>query len=329
MAEFLIGSPLRNVARRHHWLRQLLWWLDYALIGSLLALFRLLPLDTASRAGERVGRLLGPVMRKKTRMYRENLATALPELSAAELDQLVVDAWGRAGRVLAEYMHLETILTERDGERLQIEILEPIITSSEPDKPVVIVTAHQSNWELVCSAMARLNMPNSSLYSPPSNPWLDRKLMDSRRALGCELLPRDNSARLLMRALKQGRTAAMVMDRRINEGHNILFFGKEKPSTILPAKLALKYDCDMIPVRVQRLQDANFKVTFLPPVKPRNPNGSETEQALDMTQQVHELFEEWIRAEPRDWFCSKRIWPKPGKHHPSRKSANEVKSYAA
>lgn len=329
MAEFLIGSSLRNIARRHNWLRQLLWMLDYAAIRSLLALYRILPLDTASRLGYRVGRLAGPIMRKKTDIYRENFATAFPELKPAELDELTVDAWGRAGMVLAEYMHLGTILKDRGGERLQIEQLEPVITCTDPDKPVVIVTAHQSNWELVCSAMAKLNMPNSSLYTPPSNPHLDRLLLESRRALDCELMPRDLGARALMKALKQGRTAAMVMDRRIDEGKDIDFFGKSKPSTLLPAKLALKHHCDMIPVRVQRLQDANFKVSFLPPVKPRDPNASQSEQATDMIEQVHALFEDWIRSEPRDWFCSKRIWPKSTKANHASKSADEVDSYAA
>ena len=329
MAEFLIGNSLRNVARRHNWLRQLLWALDYALIASVLAIYKILPLDTASRLGYRFGRLIGPVMRKKSAIYRENMTTAFPELSPTELDALVVEAWGRVGMVLAEYMHLETILRDRGGDRLKIEQVEPVVTCQHPDRPVVVVTAHQSNWELACSALARLNMPNSSLYSPPVNPWLDKLLLKSRRALDCELLPRELGPRLLMKALKQGRSAGMVMDRRIDGGPDIEFFGKAKPSTLLPAKLALKNQCDLIPVRVERLHDANFKVTFMPPVKPRNPAASQTEQAVDMIEQVHSQFEDWIRAEPRDWFCSKRIWPKTDTHTIAAATKAAEKSYAA
>ena len=29
-----------------------------------------------------------------------------------------------------------------------------------------------------------------------------------------------------------------------------------------------------------------------------------------MIQQVHHQFEDWIRQQPEDWFCSKRLWPK-------------------
>jgi KDO2-lipid IV(A) lauroyltransferase len=308
VAEFIVGNPLRKWARDHRLLRQVLWRLDFACIWLLMWVARLLPVDTASRLGDAVGRWIGPKLKNKTAIFRANMATAFPELSAAELDLLVRRAWGRSGRILAEYPHLATILREEG--RLVIEIREPIESYTNPGKPCVIVTAHQSNWEVVCSAMARLGMPNASLYSPPSNPLLDRMLLDSRRALNCELLPAENSARLLMRALKEGRTAAMVMDRRVDDGKPVRFFGRDKPSTILPAKLALKFDCELVPVQVERLRDARYRVTFHPPVRPRDTRVDETAQAVDMIQQVHLQFEDWVRQHPEDWFCSKRLWPK-------------------
>jgi Kdo2-lipid IVA lauroyltransferase/acyltransferase len=308
VAEFIVGNPLRKLARDRQWLRQWLWRLDFGFIWLLSSLSRLLPIDAASRLGNAVGCWIGPMLKGKTAIFRANMAIAFPELSAAQLDQLVTRAWGRSGRVLAEYPHLATILSEED--RLVIDIREPIETYCNPARPCVIVTAHQSNWEVVCSAMAKLGIPNASLYSPPTNPLLDRMLLESRRALNCELLPRENSARLLMRALKQGQTAAMVMDRRVDDGKPIQFFGRDKLSTIMPARLALKFQCDLVPVQVERLQDARYKVTFHPPVRPRDTSASETAQAIDMIQQVHHQFENWIRQQPEDWFCSKRLWPK-------------------
>ena len=308
MAEFIIGNSLRKLAREKPWLQSALWRMDYSLIWCLVGLFRLLPVDTASRLGAWVGRRIGPMMKRKHALYRDNFATVLPRLGKAELEGLTREAWARAGRVLAEYPHLDTLLQDRD--RLQIEINEPIRTYTEPDQPCIIVTAHQSNWELVRSAMARLGIPNASLYSPPTNPWLDAMLLASRRALNCELLPRDNSARLLVRALKQGRSAAMVIDRRVDGGRPVSFFGRDKMATMMPARLALKFGCDMVPVQVERLQHARYRVTFHRPVTPTDGSADDNEQARDMIQQVHGLFEQWIRAEPRDWFCCQRIWPK-------------------
>ncbi len=312
MAEFFIGNSMRHVARQHPLLQRLLWRVDYVAVWCVLKLARLLPVDTASRFGERLGCWLGPLLRNKTAIYRENFATAFPELGPAELDALVRRAWGQAGRVLLEYPHLDAFL--EDESRLEIEIREPIETFSNPAHPCVLVSAHLGNWEVNCSAMARLGVPNASLYSPPSNPLLDRMLLESRRALNCELLMRDHGARLLMRALKSGRSAGIVMDRRVKGGAPIGFFGRDKPSTLLPAKLALKAGCDLVPAQVVRLEGARYQVIFHPPVRPRNPDAAENEQALDMIQQLHTLFEDWIRQHPESWLCSKRIWPKAFKH---------------
>ncbi|MFK7974683.1 MAG: lysophospholipid acyltransferase family protein [Halioglobus sp.] len=308
MAQFIIGSPLRNLAREHESLRNVLWRLDYALVWSLHALLRALPIDLSSQAGHRLGRWIGALMKKKSGIFRENFAIAFPEKSAAELDALVAASWGQAGRVLAEYAHLPTII--RDTTRLHIEVCEEAAIFADPAKPAVFVTAHMSNWEVIGCAMSRLGIPSATLYSPPTNPLLDRLLMDSRTAMDCKLVARDNSARLLMKALKSGRSASMVMDRRVDDGKGVAFFGEEKLSTIVPAKLALKFDCDMIPVQTVRQKDASFKVIFYPPIRPASDEQDENTQALNMTEQAHQLFEQWITTSPQDWFCSKRLWPR-------------------
>ena len=329
MAEFIVGNSLRKLARDYPLLQRALWRVDYALVWLVTWLARRLPIDAASRYGERVGSWIGPMLKKKTAIFRTNLALAFPDLDDRQLDQLVKKAWGRAGRVLAEYPHLETLLT--DSDRITIEIREPIVTYSDPSKPCIMVSAHQSNWEVACSAMAKMGMPNASLYSPPTNPLLDRMLLESRQALNCQLLPRDNSARLLMRALKEGRTVGAVMDRRVDDGKPIRFFGYDKTSTIMPARLALKHHCDLVPIQIVRRKDARYHVIFHPPVRPRNPEADETAQAIDMIQQVHEHFEDWIRQNPADWFCSKRLWSKnPVPHQPEVDGSDaDIDSYAA
>jgi KDO2-lipid IV(A) lauroyltransferase len=113
-----------------------------------------------------------------------------------------------------------------------------------------------------------------------------------------------------MRALQSGRSLGVVVDRRIDEGHPIEFFGRNKMSTLMPAKLALKFNCPLTPVQVERLHDAHYRVTFHPPIEPSDAQLSENEQAINMTQQLHAKFEHWIRQKPEDWLCSKRMWDK-------------------
>ena len=132
-----------------------------------------------------------------------------------------------------------------------------------------------------------------------------------------------------MRAMQSGRTAAMVMDRRVDDGEPIRFFGHDKLSTLLPAKLALKFNCALVPVQVERLKDARFRVTFHPPLHPGSTVADENSQAIDLTQQIHAHFEDWIRQNPQDWFCSKRLWPRGTIGQPEEVGSNaDAEPYA-
>lgn len=289
-------------------LQKFLWSIDLLVIGGLVKSLQFLPVDFASRSGRKLGRLLGPTMKRRCDKMRANLRKVLPSASTEQLDALVRECWGNAGAILAEYPHLLTIC-ETD-QRLQIDIREPIETYTSPEKPAVFVTAHLSNWELVAGAISKLGIPSVCLYTPPHNPGLNQILLDSRQALNCQLVARDDSMRPLVKAMRQGRSVAMVMDRRIDAGAAVPFFGEEKLTSLLPARLALKFNCDLVPVQTERLHDANYRVTFHPPIKARNTEAGAEEQAIDLACQVNEEFEQWIKAKPEDWFCSKRLWSK-------------------
>ena len=313
MAEFIVGNALRKAARQHGFLQRLLWRVDFALVWSLVALFRLLPVDWASRFGAAICAVVGPMIRGKTALIEENFRTVFPEKSPDEITRLARNCWRNAGRVLGEFPHLDRIYHDRGTERLEVVVQAPDSTFVDRNRPAVVVGAHLSNWELAAVAMGRLGIASTNLYSPVTNPWLDRLLRKSRAALRCELLPRDNSARQLLDTLKSGRTVGMIIDRRVDEGKPIPFFGREKNTTLMPAKLAVKFGCDLIPARVERTGGVRFRVTFFPPIRPRNLGEHKGDQAVDMTRQVHELFETWIRDRPEDWFCATRLWPKTKK----------------
>ncbi len=328
MAQFIIGNALGKTAQNNRLLQSTLWRLDYAMIWLLIKLFGLLPVDTASRMGNRLGRIIGPQLSRKTEMYRENLRRAFSGKSHSEIENLIVDCWGNAGRVLAEYPHFNKIHTSSDRQRLHIDVIQEFETQSNPERPAVFVGAHHCNWEVSMPALSRLGIPIAGLYSPPTNPLLDQMLYRSRRELNCELVTRDNAARDMVRHLKMGRSAGLIMDRRVDDNPDILFFGIPKPTSILPAKLAQKFGIDLIPVRVERVKDAEFTVTVYPPVIPRDKTANEEQQALDMMSQVHDHFQQWITEHPEEWFCPKRIWPKHAHRQNSPPEHREVSSYA-
>ena len=307
MAKYILGRSLRKNAEAAQWLQRFLWAVDFLLVGALLLLFRLLPIDTASATGAWLGRVIGPRL-EKNRHLRHNFELAFPQKPAAAIDQLVSDAWANGGAVLAEYPHLNRIANSPD--RLHVQCADTIQVFDNPARPAIFVTMHQANWELTAATVAKLGVPLSCLYTPPSNPWLAEKLVRERAAMGVELLPRDANIRRLIEALENGRSLGIVMDRRVDSGEPVPFFGMPKQTTLLPARLAIKYGYELIPTQIERLADSHFLTTFHTPIKAEREAGSELDQAIEMTQRINVMFEEWVRLAPDEWLCSKRLWSK-------------------
>lgn len=308
MARFILGHRLRALGARHGVVARVLYRLDHAFFSLLIWLIRRLPVDRASRFGARIGAALGPRF-KKSQALDENLRIALPELPPARRLEIARAAWANAGAVFAEYAHLETI-AQPGGGRLEVRVLQELSTLRDRSRPAIFVTAHQANWELAGAAIVNLGVPLTVVYSPPTNPMLDELLNHWRAKLGCEMLARDESMRPMIRALGAGRSLGIVMDRRVDSGKPVALFGRAKPTSLIPARLALRFGYELVPLRVERLQDARFRASFYPAIVPPPAEEDEVARAIRMTAEVHALFEDWIRERPGEWFPSKRLWPK-------------------
>jgi KDO2-lipid IV(A) lauroyltransferase len=148
------------------------------------------------------------------------------------------------------------------------------------------------------------------VYSPDSNPYLARMIERRREALGCSFVSREGGTRALLRALGAGTSVGLVVDTRIDEGEPLPFFGREASTTTVPARLGLRAGAEIVPVRVERLGGARFRVTLDAPLRPDDPTADPREQARSVTRQLNAHFERWIRERPEQWECLKRRWPK-------------------
>jgi len=309
MARLLLGNRFRRIAARFPVIQHTLWLFEAAVLGSLLLLARLLPVDAATAAGKKVLMWIGP-RQAKHRKIRENLRLAFPDKTPAEIETIARGVWGNVGALLSEYAHLEEICRRGPGERLQTVVHGQIDAFRHGGKAGIFVAAHLANWELCAPAVRRYTPSVTAIYTPLQNPWLDRILAKRREALGCRLVKRDESMRSLIRELQAGRSIGMIIDQRVDSGRPISMFGIDKMTTLVPARLALRHGYELIPIRTERLEGARFRITFYPPVRADDPDAPEIERAAQMMARVNALFEQWIRERPQDWFCSKRRFPK-------------------
>ena len=75
------------------------------------------------------------------------------------------------------------------------------------------------------------------------------------------------------------------------------------------AQFALKYDAPIVPVRVERLGGAYFRMTFYPALTIRKTGDRRTDVANIMTE-VNAIMESWIRERPAQWLWPHKRWQK-------------------
>ncbi len=309
MAALFLNEALRKRIDRVAVLQRARWRMEARLLSLFWEICARLEPQAASALGQRLFRRIGPSLGKTAHVER-NLRLAFPDLSETQHADLLRAVWGNAGAVLAEYPHFQAIC--HDDFEGHIEVVEKwdVADYRAGRRNGVFVSAHVGNWELCAAAAGHHDIPITVIYAPSRNPFIERMLRRQRDALGCRQVSLEEGARPLIRELTEGRSVGLVVDTRDDGGVPIPFFGLDKLTTLAPARLALRFGCELIPVRMERLNDTRFRLTVYEPIRPDPALASDKDRAMQMMRELNRLFEQWIRERPEQWLCIKRAWPR-------------------
>jgi Kdo2-lipid IVA lauroyltransferase/acyltransferase len=269
--------------------------------------FALLPLDWASTLGGAIGRLIGPHLGISNRA-RHNIKRAFPELSESDVAHLVARMWDNLGRVAAEYSHLRNIRVFEPGGRVETHGFEHIDRAVAAGRRMIIFSGHIANWEIGMLAAIQYGISVAQIYRAANNPLVDRMITRLRGDAG-ELIPKGAvAARRALATLSRGAHLTMLADQKMNDGIPVPFFGRPAMTAPALAALALRFDCDVLPARVERLDGAHFRLTVFPPL-PLPRTGDSHADAAALMAQVNAILETWIRDRPEQWFWVHQRWP--------------------
>jgi len=275
--------------------------------ASLFGGFKFLPLDCASALGGAVARRIGPFL-GVSKYAQRNINRAFPELSETEIARVVAGMWENLGRVAAEYPHLLKIRVFEPGGRVETHGFEHVDRAVAAGRRMIVFSGHIANWEIGMLAGAQHGISVAQIYRALNNPLLDRMIARFRGDRG-EFIPKGAiAARSAIAALRRGTHLGLLADQKMNDGIPVPFFGRPAMTAPALAVLALRFDCDVLPLRVERLDGARFRVTVFPPL-PLPRSGEPHADAAALMAQVNATLEAWIRDRPEQWLWVHRRWP--------------------
>ena len=222
------------------------------------------------------------------------------------------EAWDNLGRVAGEYVHMAQIWDfDRDqpnGARIQTDS-EPLFDLLRTDgKPALCFAAHLANWELPAIAAAAHGLPSAVVYRMPNNKAVAREIIRIRAPLmGRMIRTRAQAAVEMAAALSAGEHLGMVVDQHFSRGVDVTFFGRRCKANPTVARLARRFDCPVVGVRVIRLPDHGFRIDGFGPYElPRGADGQVDIQAS--TQMITTVIEGWVREHPGQYLWFHRRW---------------------
>jgi Kdo2-lipid IVA lauroyltransferase/acyltransferase len=281
------------------------------LVALLLRLLAGTDPDRASAAAGAVARLVGPLL-PAHRIGRQNLRAAYPDRDTAWIEATLRGAWGNLGRVAGEYVHLGK-LWDYDPEhpnsgRIVSEDEALFRLMLDDGKPALCFTAHLGNWELPAVMAATHGLPSAVVYRMPNNRAVAAEIARIRAPLMGRLIrTRPEAALEMAAALERGEHLGMLVDQRFSRGVDVTFFGRTCKANPTVARLARRFECPVVGVRVIRLPKGRFRVTGIGPLDlPRDEQGMVDVAAT--TQMITGIVESWIREHPDQWLWFHRRW---------------------
>lgn len=216
---------------------------------------------------------------------------------------IIKNMWKNYGMTFIEYVFLNFF--KKSNSHIQIEGEDNLKNVMIKNKPVIFISGHFANYELMSMEITKKGVKLATIYRPLNNYFLNPFMEYLRKKFVCknQIKKGVSGVRDAIEYIKNDHSIALMVDQRLSEGEKIDFFGEPASTTTLPAQLAIKFNLSIIPVFIERREDNNFRIKFLDEIKPVN-----FQDKFVLTKKLNEILEEMIIKNPNQWIWSHNRW---------------------
>jgi KDO2-lipid IV(A) lauroyltransferase len=285
------------------------YFFEFIIVISLFCIFKIIGLKNASNLGSIIVRSIGPLFRSKD-IIKKNIKTALGEIDEKKETLIINSMWSNIGRTFAEYVFLKDFKFNRTNlDHMQINGANYLDEIKKNNDPVIFYSGHFANFELMAMELNKSGIKCAAIYRPLNNFFLNPLMEYIRMKYICpNQIPKGRMGmREIIAKVKDGYSIALMVDQRVSEGPRTFFFNKLAHTTTIPAQLALKYNCKLVPISIERKEGTNFEIDIHHPYKIEK-TGNDEEDTKNITLKINQIIEKMIIKNPKQWIWSHNRW---------------------
>ena len=285
------------------------YFFEFISIISLFCIFKIIGLRNASSAGSLLGEFIGPLFRSKD-VTKQNIKNAFGVIDIKKETEIINNMWSNIGRTFAEYIFLKDFrFNKTNFDHIKIKGTNYLEEIKKNNEAVIFFSAHLANFELMAMELDKFGIKCAAIYRPLNNFLLNPLMEYLRMKYICPTqIPKGRMGmREIIGRVKDGYSIALMVDQRVSEGPRVLFFNKPAHTTTIPAQLALKYNCKLVPIFLERKEGTNFEMTIHEPYKIEK-TGNDEEDTKNITLKINNIIEKMIIKNPTQWIWSHNRW---------------------
>jgi len=286
-------------------MKQIKYLIEFIIIIFFFIVIKLFGLKISQFIFSLIFKNIGPLFRAKKISF-DNLSLAFPNMDKSKKGKIINNMWSNYGKIFAEYMFIKKFRENpKFSKKIIIENQEELEKIKSQKKPVIFISGHFNNFELMAMHIEKSNIDVAAVYRPLNNKLLNPIMEKIRKKYICkkQIEKGISGTKELLKEFKKGTSIALMIDQRVSEGIKSDFFGKKALTTTIPAQFVKKFNASVVPIYIERLNNDTFKLKIFESVKFSN------EETLDsITLKLNEILERMIMSNPDQWIWTHNRW---------------------
>tara|TARA_B110000967_G_C18892683_1_gene568459 strand:+ start:2952 stop:3821 length:870 start_codon:yes stop_codon:yes gene_type:complete len=249
---------------------------------------------------------IGPIV-KSNQVIDENLNKFMGSYNENIKKNIKIEMWSNFGKTFVEYLFLKNL--RNNDSHIKIKGQDILQKIKDENKPVIFVSGHFANFELMSMELTKKKIKLATIYRPLNNIFLNPFMEYLRKKYICKNQIKKGLAGVknTINYIQDNFSIALMIDQRVSEGKRFPFFEHMALTTTLPAQLAVKYHLDIVPIYISRNKDDNFEIEIYEPIKVVDKEDLETSK-LNLTIKLNKITEQMISRNPGQWIWTHNRW---------------------
>ena len=281
------------------------YFLQYLCIIFLFSIYKILGLKYSSNLSGLIFSIIGPLFRSN-KLCHSNISKALTKISYNEKNIILKKMWFNYGSMLAEYMFIKNFRNDdKFSKKIIIENQDILENIKKNSKPVIFVSGHFNNFELMAMHIEKSGINLAAIYRPLNNFFLNPIMEDIRKKYICknQIKKGISGTKEILKFFKNNTSVALMIDQRVSEGIKCKFFNEEASTTTIPAQFVKKFDANIVPIYIERINMNNFKLKIYKPLE-----FSKNDTIENITLKLNKILEKMILKNPDQWIWTHNRW---------------------